>query len=389
MPDRPIIAIADDDPIAREVLSSALEGRCEVRLFDSGRTMLDGLAAHRADLLLLDVGMPDLDGYETCRALREGAACPDIPVIFLSARALLEDRLQGYAAGGNDYLVKPYDVDELHAKIVLAIDAACRARQLQGEVSDLTDAALLTAEMMGEVGVVLEFQRALASCTTIECVSDAMFAALARFGLEGCLRLKSRRTAIARSVAGQASSLESSLLEHLASRPDARIVTMGLNLGFSYGSVTLLTRSPAWAHSPQTQETADAMGRARDNVALLVEGAVVRLQAIDAEHDARQLAGAEDLIGATRTALQQVEHTEREIHAELDAVFEDIRHEFEMRFPQLGLTSAQEDSLIEIVDRKRSQGMAVLARGRSAEELLRSLVQQLAHSPRAAEPAAN
>jgi DNA-binding response OmpR family regulator len=377
MSNKPIIAIADDNPVALEVLASNLDDRYEVRTFESGRTVLDVMASQHVDLLLLDVEMPGFTGYDTCRALRAGHVQQDVPVIFVSARVGLEDRLLGYAAGGNDYVTKPYDVDELEAKIILATTYRRKARQMADEVADLSQTALLTAEMMGEVGVVLEFQRALTDCTSPEEVASAVIATLGRFGLEGCTRLKTRRTTVSRSMTGPASALEASILDQLAALPDTRILTMGPNLGFTYGSVTLLVRCVAWATAPSAPETLDTMGRARDNVALLVEGAVARLRAIDTEQDARQLDGAKTLIALTRDALGDLESVEHELHRELNGVFETMSEEFEMRFPQLGLTAEQEDSLAGIVRRHRSRGLAVLERGRMAEVRLRGLIVQL------------
>jgi CheY-like chemotaxis protein len=383
MSNKPIIAIADDNAVIREALAANLEARYELRLFNSGQAALDYIASQPVDLLLLDVEMPGLNGYQTCLALREGRAQPDIPVIFLSGRAMLDDRLQGYAAGGNDYMIKPCEPFELEAKIQLAIDTRRVTRRLAGEVAELSDAFSLTAEMMGEVGVVLEFQRALTDCATPDAIADAMFATLARFGLEGCVRLSKGSTSIARSTAGTASALQTSLLDHLASRNDRHIVTIGHNLGFSIGDVTLLVHSRAWAAAPDAPQTQDAMGRARDNVALLIEGAIARMRALDVEHDARQLVGAHTLIDMTRQALQDIEAVERTVHRELDAVFESIRHEFELRFPQLGLTAAQEDTLADILTRHRSHGLSVLAQSRAAEERMRQLVEQLQASTHA------
>lgn len=185
---------------------------------------------------------------------------------------------------------------------------------------------------------------------------------------------------ITRASVGRASALEASLLDHLAAHADTRIMTMGHNLGFAFGTVTLLVRNLAWATAPDAAETIDAIGRARDNGALLAEGAVARLRAIDAEQDARRLVDTQELLKITREALRQQSLVQRQIHAEIDSVFEAIRDEFEQRFPQLGLTAEQEDQLDDILVCHRSRGLAVLARGRLAEEGLRCVVERLEHS---------
>lgn len=380
MHDRPLITIVDDEPITSEMLAVALEERYRVQTFDNGQALLDHLAEQAVDLVLLDVEMPGLNGYETCRALRAAPAQADVPVIFLSAHTLLDERLEGYAAGGNDYLAKPFDVDELNVKIVNAIDAHRRTRQLAREAADMGEAAAVTAEMMGEIGVVLDFQRTIATCGTAEEIAAALLEALARFGLDGCLRLRSRRGTVARSSAGATSALENSLLQHLESRPDARIVTMGTNLGFSYGAATVLVRSVAWALAATDPVTLDAMGRARDNVALLVEGALSRLQALDAEADARHLVVAQQLIDMTRQTLHELQQAGERVHADLDAVFESTRTEFEMLFPLLSLSHEQEERLLAIVDQQRRRGLDALQRSRLAGQGLHGLVEQLSAS---------
>jgi DNA-binding response OmpR family regulator len=386
MSERPLITIVDDEPTTCELLAGALEGRYRVQAFGHGQALLDSLATQAVDLVLLDVEMPGLDGYQTCRALRAGPVQADVPVIFLSAHSLLEERLQGYAAGGNDYLTKPFDIDELNAKILNAIDAHRRTRQLAREAADMGEAAAVTAEMMGEIGVVLDFQRSIADCHAPGQIATALLDALARFGLDGCLRLQTRRGTVSRSSAGALSALETSLLQHLESRPDTRIVTMGTNLGFAYGAATVLVRSVAWALAASDPATLDAMGRARDNVALLVEGALSRLHALDAEADAQHLVLAQRLIDMTRQALHDLEQSARQVHDDLDAVFEHSRADFEYLFPLLGLSHEQEDRLLAIVTQQRASGLEVLARSRQAEQGLRRLLDRLADAQAATPP---
>lgn len=160
------------------------------------------------------------------------------------------------------------------------------------------------------------------------------------------------------------------VLDHLESRPGMRIVTTGPNLGFAYGDGTLLVRSVAWAQDATAPQTVDAMGRARDNLALVVEGALSRLKALEAEADARHLAV-----------------TAQEIYRDLDAIFESVREDFEFLFPQLGLTPDQEQRLADIVAQQRIRGLGIVTRGRSAGQRLRRLLDHLERSaPSAAAP---
>ena len=110
------LLVVDDDRALRDVLRRSLElAGYEVRLTDSGSGALGEGAAAVPDAVVLDIGLPDIDGLEVCRLLRrEGNR---VPVLMLTARDAVSDRIDGLDAGADDYLVKPFDIDELKARI--------------------------------------------------------------------------------------------------------------------------------------------------------------------------------------------------------------------------------------------------------------------------------
>jgi two-component system response regulator MprA len=110
------ILVADDDPALRDALRRALrlEGY-EVDLAADGAEALDALAAAGPDLLVLDVAMPNVDGLEVARRLRtEGNR---VPILMLTARDAVDDRVAGLDAGADDYVVKPFALEELFARV--------------------------------------------------------------------------------------------------------------------------------------------------------------------------------------------------------------------------------------------------------------------------------
>ena len=110
------ILVVDDDPVLRRSLERALRlGTYDVDPVDSGRTALSVLARSRYSAVVLDVGMPSPDGLEVCRRLRAGG--DRTPVIMLTAREAVSDRVDGLEAGADDYLVKPFAIEELLARI--------------------------------------------------------------------------------------------------------------------------------------------------------------------------------------------------------------------------------------------------------------------------------
>jgi two-component system, OmpR family, response regulator MprA len=110
------ILIADDDRAVRDALRRALAlGGYDVALAEGGRQALDAVAAAAPDAIVLDIGMPDVDGLEVCRRLRR--AGDRVPILMLTARDAIADRIEGLDAGADDYLVKPFDVGELRARL--------------------------------------------------------------------------------------------------------------------------------------------------------------------------------------------------------------------------------------------------------------------------------
>jgi two-component system OmpR family response regulator len=109
------LLIVDDEENLRSMLAAALRYHgYGVTVAGDGRSALDLIATERPDLVLLDVMMPDLDGFEVCRRLRQDG--DHTPVLFLTARDATEDKVRGLTLGGDDYLQKPFSLDELVAR---------------------------------------------------------------------------------------------------------------------------------------------------------------------------------------------------------------------------------------------------------------------------------
>jgi len=112
------ILIVDDDELNLTILEEILEAEFELIRASNGVAALAKVRDERPALVLLDIMMPEMDGYEACRQIKAGKADDDIPhVILVSAKASTNERVRGYEVGADDYLIKPFDEDELLAKV--------------------------------------------------------------------------------------------------------------------------------------------------------------------------------------------------------------------------------------------------------------------------------
>ncbi len=114
---KPTILVVDDCEVNREILLELLSDEYRVLAVPSGEDALRVLVQEAPDVVLLDIMMPGLDGYETCRRIKAGPMGDFTQVILVSGKSSTQERLQGYAVGADDYIVKPFDHDELLAKL--------------------------------------------------------------------------------------------------------------------------------------------------------------------------------------------------------------------------------------------------------------------------------
>lgn len=159
-PQGPLLLIADDEPVNLRVLDSflRLEGY-RVRTALDGHEVIEAIAKEKPELLLLDVMMPGMSGYQVCEQLREQYDHAQLPIIMLTALTQSDDRIRGFAAGANDYLSKPFNKQELAARIKAHLSAS-KAEQRRIENAqlqkELKQRAMVEASLLETQGRLLE-----------------------------------------------------------------------------------------------------------------------------------------------------------------------------------------------------------------------------------------
>ncbi len=133
-----ILVIEDDDIVARTVERSLRGNEFRVVLANSGIEGLKSARRRRPDLVILDVIMPGMDGFTVCREMRSDPLLKDVPVLFLTAKVKDEDKIAGFMAGGDDYLSKPFNIDELTLRLRVILRRA--KNQAEGRSAGLAEA---------------------------------------------------------------------------------------------------------------------------------------------------------------------------------------------------------------------------------------------------------
>ena len=146
---KPRVLVVDDEEPIRKIVTFQLEkAGYEVSTCGDGEEALRTVKEHEPDLILLDVMMPNLDGYEVCRRLKSNYQTSHIPVIMVTAKVELENRLQGFEDGANDYITKPFAITELLVRVKNVLQWS----QLQRQANPLTG-------LPGNVSIEREIER--------------------------------------------------------------------------------------------------------------------------------------------------------------------------------------------------------------------------------------
>lgn len=334
--DLPRILNVDDDNMMREMAVDILGGAFRVLTANSGEACLNLLREGPVDLILLDVEMPPgIDGYETCRRIRKNDALAEIPVIFLSGHDRIEDRLKGYEAGGDDYVIKPFDPVELESKIRTLLRLHAERKQQKEMANHASKAAMTAMTSLGEMGALIETMKRFSACNTLGTLADACLEGLGAYGLHGAIQIRpTSQTTLTRDSNGTGSPLLASVIGHMAGMD--RITSFKTRMSITYDHVSVLVND-------MPLDDPDRCGRLRDHLAMLAEAAEVRIRSI-------MLADALDTaVEKLTTTLAAIDAAQRQSRLEINLGLNALDETLAKTYVHLGLTTSQEDLLTGIV----------------------------------------
>ena len=340
--ERATLLVVDDDLFMQQFIADSLGEHYRVLCADSAGAGLELARQQQPALMLVDVQMPDMDGYALCREVKDDWDISDTPVLFLSALDGIEDRLRGFEVGGEDFVTKPVSPRILQAKIARVLALQQERRQLKSQAQYATSTAMTAMTSMSETGLLLEVMKRFNQCSEPRELAQALQESLALFGVDGPVELLlSDDASIALNNRGPASELEISVLHHMAGMD--RITQYKSRLSISYPHARLVVVN-------MPLDDPDRCGRLRDHLAMLLEAAEARLAAINS---ARLASRRGDAISGTIETLTQVladiDHKQRQGRADALTVLNGVLMRLEQSLVGLGLTERQEEALLDLV----------------------------------------
>ncbi len=363
------VFVIDDDEVVREMLAALLEDEGRVTTFASAEDYLARAGEGIPDMFLLDVIMPGMNGHDLCRRLKDDFDTQDIPVTFISANDEMESRIAAYEAGGDDFIVKPFDPVELQNKLKVARRLLEEKHRLREQAGFAQRTALSAMTSMGELGVVLQFLSKSFACATPEALGQEILEALRQYDLHGAVQLRLGSEELSISPNGANVPLEVGILRHV--RASGRIFQFKTRGAFNYGGVTIMLNN-------LPLDDPDKVGRIRDNVAILAEGADARLQAIGVERENRRREqGVLEALPRVHDALELLQDNYRATSFQLTQHMIEFQEALMKSFVHLGLTEGQEDFLNRLANEHLQRIVAAQDQNLGVVDQLRQVADQL------------
>jgi len=228
------VLVVDDSPDDIHFLMPVLTKEYAVLVATNGKKALEIASKEpHPDVILMDVEMPEMNGYETCCSLKENPETAGIDVIFVSSHDTSDEILAGYEAGGSDYLTKPVKHSELLQKIKLSIDnKSCRVATLTEQATAMK-MAMTAISNAGEYGVIISFLRQSFTTNSIEELAKLIAEATVNYELENSVQIHTSQTVINASSKEPMPPLEQELLSRL--QDSERIMEKGSRLILNFG----------------------------------------------------------------------------------------------------------------------------------------------------------
>ncbi|MBI4986510.1 MAG: response regulator [Rhodocyclales bacterium] len=333
--------IVDDDELTRDLLEANLAVAGAVEVFETAEQCMERLAEKVPGLLLLDVGLPGMDGYEFCRIVRSRPETANVPVIFVSGHDDLESRLAGYDAGGDDFVVKPYGIAEIHHKVESVRRAAQEQAEKQGKVAESEELVSMVLSNLDEYARLIRFLRQLNECSSYLEIADALLEFLRAYKLKGVIQIRMRNFEATLSDEGMNRPLELSVINHI--RTLERIFEFKTRAAYNFDHLTVMVNN-------MPVDNPELCGSIRDNVAIAAESADAKLLALQAFADGERT--REEILGvlnAVREAVQTFSLRYNTARYKGAVISGDILDSLLAALAHIGLATADEDRIVAMV----------------------------------------
>ena len=344
----------DDDPTVQNVIRRTLGERFELLVQDCAESGIKIAKEVHPDIILMDVEMPKMNGYEACDILKTDPSTKDIPILFLSSLSDMRSRMVGFEVGAFDFLIKPFADKELIAKIDLIGAHKQVESKLKHQVHEASDTAYTAIKGSSELGLTIGFIEEIFPIQKEEELSRLMIKAFDGFDLSvSIMFLGQDGNNFYGSGDGDISPLEEEVMKTIY-ETNKRFTDFGCRTQINYPLVSVLVKN-------MPLHDMDLYGRYKDVIPCILEAASNKFQNIETEKSlAKQTEALSTALSAVQKNLGVVGgHLEKNQNNMVD-LLKSVLADFEEKIPALGLEDDQEQYLLSKLDQTVNQAYKII-----------------------------
>ncbi len=337
------ILVIDDDKISRNMTGLALsEDNFELEYAVNGEEGIEKAVESTPDIIILDVEMPGMNGYEVCETIRSKSQIAHIPIVFLSSHSSLRERMQGYEAGGDDYLIKPFEKEGLILKLKVLARYREEQKRLHSEFEQAHKTAMIALTGSSELGIVMQFVEKSYAFREREPLAEALLEVCQQFQLNCIAMVLTDDEAIWKSNEEAIKPLEKEMMEMLDR--DQRFIDFGGRTVINFQNMSLLVRN-------MPLDDMDRYGRIKDLLPMLLAAVDSKLNVIKAEHGLD--CQSSELMGAFRQIRSQLYHLAKTLivkQNDSEILLNSMVTNLNTELLRMGLDDDQETHILSTID---------------------------------------
>ncbi|MBE1299491.1 MAG: response regulator [Alteromonadaceae bacterium] len=336
------VLLIDDDPIIHTLLVNALPKNITLHEAFDGDEGIEKATALLPDIILLDVEMPGRNGYETCEILKAQSETKQIPVIFSSSLGEIRHRMLGYEAGADDYLVKPFAIDELCAKLFLQHKLLQEQVALNEQKMLAQSTAMSAMTASSEMGRVIQFVELTYGMNNPDTLASKLFELLNTLELKTSVLFSLNDGVLLYSSSGTTSPLESELLQNC--HEHGRFIDFGCRTIINYPKISLLIKN-------MPLDDLEKYGRYKDLFPAVLGATDAKLRMMETDFKLKQQAVNTDVaFKAIRKQLFGLVEGQLKTQESTLGEFRQFHEEFNWDLTKMGLEESLEASITSRVD---------------------------------------
>ncbi|MDH5516966.1 MAG: response regulator [Gammaproteobacteria bacterium] len=368
------VLIIDDDKISHSFIKRALKDNYKLSHTYSGEEGLEKAAVLTPEIILLDIEMPGMNGYEVCEILKASDSTKHTPIIFLSSLSSLTSRMQGFEAGADDYIVKPFQPEDLNAKLQVVGRYRRTEISLTHQVVEAQKTAYSAIAGNSDLGQAMSFIEQCHWVTNYNQLAEAFFRISSYLNLTCTLVITNDNEEHFFSSTNHAvPPLESELISTL--RHEGRFFDFGCRTQINYQNISLLIKN-------MPLDDMERYGRIKDIFPAMLSTADSKINQLETlktiNNHSDQLSQS---FKTVTTALNKIKTSIEESQRTGINILRDMLNELDNELPRMGLEDDQEQYLINTIDTAITESEQATAVSKQLSDyfslILKDLEQQL------------